>query len=264
MTTADGRPPGDGRHARPEDPDQAAQTAPAAEPAAEPGEAGPSAPAGNAALAHDTTRAVMAAVTPGLVFRWAVAATVGVFVVGLVFSGLYAVRNILVLVVIALFIAVSLDPAVRWLIRHGVRRSVAVTLIIILLLIVVTAFFVSVVPPLAGQASRLTKDLPRLRRGFVRLFPRQHRPRAAEIVNVVVDKVGGYMIGNIIISVFAGVSTFIVLVLLKVPYALPLAVAVAITDLIPFVGATLGAAICVLVALVTKDLWPTAVLVLVF
>src|SRR6266511_3773085 len=103
MTTADGRPPGDGRHARPEDPDQAAQTAPAAEPAAEPGEAGPSAPAGNAALA---------AVTPGLVFRWAVAATVGVFVVGLVFSGLYAVRNILVLVVIALFIAVSLDPAV--------------------------------------------------------------------------------------------------------------------------------------------------------
>src|SRR6266542_3337400 len=288
MTTADGRPPGDGRHARPEDPDQAAQTAPAAEPAAEPGEAGPSAPAGNAALAHDTTRAVMAAVTPGLVFRWAVAATVGVFVVGLVFSGLYAVRNIL-------------------------------------LLIVVTAFFVSVVPPLAGQASRLTKDLPRfieqlperfrtyrelsdrfnltdrlsalaasipsrvganalgfvqrflgallstltvlvltiyfmadlprLRRGFVRLFPRQHRPRAAEIVNVVVDKVGGYMIGNIIISVFAGVSTFIVLVLLKVPYALPLAVAVAITDLIPFVGATLGAAICVLVALVTKDLF---------
>src|SRR6266540_155044 len=171
MTTADGRPPGDGRHARPEDPDQAAQTAPAAEPAAEPGEAGPSAPAGNAALAHDTTRAVMAAVTPGLVFRWAVAATVGVFVVGLVFSGLYAVRNILVLVVIALFIAVSLDPAVRWLIRHGVRRSVAVTLIIILLLIVVTAFFVSVVPPLAGQASRLTKDLPR----FIEQLPERFR-----------------------------------------------------------------------------------------
>src|SRR6266540_1755571 len=133
MTTADGRPPGDGRHARPEDPDQAAQTAPAAEPAAEPGEAGPSAPAGNAALAHDTTRAVMAAVTPGLVFRWAVAATVGVFVVGLVFSGLYAVRNILVLVV--------------------------------------TALFVSVVPPLAGQASRLTKDLRR----FIEQLPERFR-----------------------------------------------------------------------------------------
>jgi predicted PurR-regulated permease PerM len=107
-------------------------------------------------------------------------------------------------------------------------------------------------------------DLPRLRRGLVRLFPRQHRPRVAEIVNVVVDKVGGYMIGNIIISIFAGVSTFIVLTALKVPYALPLAVAVAITDLIPLVGATLGAAVCVLVALFTKELWPTAVLVLIF
>jgi len=107
-------------------------------------------------------------------------------------------------------------------------------------------------------------DLPRLRRGLVRLFPRAHRPRVAEIVNVVVDKVGGYMIGNLIISVFAGVSTFIVLEILRVPYALPLAVAVAITDLIPLIGATLGAAICVLVALFTKELWPAAILVLVF
>jgi predicted PurR-regulated permease PerM len=278
--------------------------------------------------------ALVTAVTPGLVFRWAVAATVGVFVVLLASSALYAVRNVLVLVVIALFIAVSLDPAVRWLIRRGVRRSFAVTLIVIVLLGVVALFLYSVVPPLVGQAGRLTSqlpqfigqlpeksrtyrelsnrlhltdklseyasqlpgklggsavnfvrrflgallsgltvlvltiyfmaDLPRLRRGFVRLFPRPHRPRIAEVLNVVVDKVGAYMIGNLIISVFAGVSSFIALELLGVPYALPLAVAVAIADLIPLVGATLGAALCVLVSLVTSALWPTTVLVLVF
>jgi predicted PurR-regulated permease PerM len=86
----------------------------------------------------------------------------------------------------------------------------------------------------------------------------------AEIVNVVVDKVGGYMIGNLIISVFAGVATFIALVALRVPYALPLAVTVAIADLIPLIGATLGAAICGLVALFTQGFWPATVLVVVF
>jgi predicted PurR-regulated permease PerM len=72
------------------------------------------------------------------------------------------------------------------------------------------------------------------------------------------------MIGNIIISLFAGASTFACLALVGVPFALPLAVAVAITDLIPMVGATLGAAICVLVSVLTVDLWPASVIVLVF
>jgi predicted PurR-regulated permease PerM len=107
-------------------------------------------------------------------------------------------------------------------------------------------------------------DLPRLRRGIVRLFPRSRRPRAAQAVNVVVDKVGGYMIGNLIISLFAGVSSFICLFVLDVPFALPLAVFVALTDLIPLVGATIGAVGCVLVALFTVDLWPAAILVAAF
>jgi hypothetical protein len=72
------------------------------------------------------------------------------------------------------------------------------------------------------------------------------------------------MIGNLIISLFAGVSTFVCLELVGVPFALPLAVTVALTDLIPMVGATLGAAICVLVALFTGGVWPTAIVVLLF
>jgi predicted PurR-regulated permease PerM len=107
-------------------------------------------------------------------------------------------------------------------------------------------------------------DMPRMRRGLVRLFPHRRRPQVAEIVNVVVDKVGGYMIGNLIISLFAGVSTFLCLELVGVPFALPLAVTVAVTDLIPMIGATLGAALCVLVSIFTVDLWPAAVIVLIF
>jgi predicted PurR-regulated permease PerM len=107
-------------------------------------------------------------------------------------------------------------------------------------------------------------DLPRLRRGLVRLVPRPGRPRAAQAINVVVDKVGGYMIGNLIISLFAGVSSFICLFALGVPYALPLAVWVALTDLLPMIGATVGAAGCCIVALVTGDITSTIVLIVFF
>jgi predicted PurR-regulated permease PerM len=104
-------------------------------------------------------------------------------------------------------------------------------------------------------------DLPRIRRAIVRLFPVRHRPRVAHGVNVMVDKVGAYMIGNGVISLIAGVTTFLALLLLDVPFALPLAVFVAITDLIPLIGATLGAVVCTVVAVATADLWPNAVLV---
>jgi predicted PurR-regulated permease PerM len=104
-------------------------------------------------------------------------------------------------------------------------------------------------------------DLPRIRSGLVRLFPVERRPRARQVLDLVVDKVGGYMIGNIIISIIAGVASFVAFSVLGVPFAVPLAFVVAICDLIPMIGATLGAVIAVTVAVFTADLWPTVVLV---
>jgi predicted PurR-regulated permease PerM len=72
------------------------------------------------------------------------------------------------------------------------------------------------------------------------------------------------MIGNILISLIAGVAAFAALTALGVPFAVPLAFLVAVTDLIPLIGATLGAVICITVALFATRLWPTTVLVLVF
>ena len=57
-------------------------------------------------------------------------------------------------------------------------------------------------------------DLPRLRRAIVRLFPRGTGP-GGRAVNVVVDKVGAYMIGNLVISLIAGVTTFVALTALE-------------------------------------------------
>jgi len=107
-------------------------------------------------------------------------------------------------------------------------------------------------------------DMPRIRTGVVRLFPVDRRPRARQVVDLVVDKVGGYMIGNIIISLIAGLASFIAFSLLGVPFVVPLAFVVALCDLIPMIGATLGAVIGVTVALFSTGLWPTTVLVAAF
>jgi len=107
-------------------------------------------------------------------------------------------------------------------------------------------------------------DLPRLRRGAVVLFPPAHRPQVGRIADVLIDKVGAYMIGNIVVSIIAGLAAFAALTGLAVPFAVPLAFVVAVCDLIPMIGATLGAAVCVLVALLATSLWPTTVLVAAF
>ncbi len=54
---------------------------------------------------------------------------------------------------------------------------------------------------------------------------------------------GGYVRGNLAISVVAGIASYIVLKIMGVPYAETLAVLVAVLDVIPLVGATIGAVI---------------------
>ena len=48
------------------------------------------------------------------------------------------------------------------------------------------------------------------------------------------------------------------------PFAVPLAFVVALCDLIPMIGATLGAVACLLATLLTTELWPTTVIVAIF
>jgi predicted PurR-regulated permease PerM len=72
----------------------------------------------------------------------------------------------------------------------------------------------------------------------------------------------GYLTGNLLISAIAGGLTFVVLTLLDVPYAGLLALFVAIMDLIPLVGATIGAVVVTLVGF-TQDV-RTGVIVIVF
>ncbi|MCW2991858.1 MAG: family transporter [Solirubrobacterales bacterium] len=72
--------------------------------------------------------------------------------------------------------------------------------------------------------------------------------RFRRIAGDIYRSVSGYVAGNLLISLAAGLSTYLVLTSLGVPFAVPLAVLMAFLDLIPLVGATLGG---VTIAIVT-------------
>jgi predicted PurR-regulated permease PerM len=77
---------------------------------------------------------------------------------------------------------------------------------------------------------------------------RTHGDRDVRILEQSLSRIGGYVSGNLLISVIAGTLAFAVLELLGVPFAAALGFWVAIADLVPSVGAMLGAVLCVLVA----------------
>ena len=93
----------------------------------------------------------------------------------------------------------------------------------------------------------------------VGLFPEAHQPLVRRILGQSGGAISGYITGNLAISVICGVTTFVVLIVLGMPYAAPLALLVAVLDLVPLVGATLGGALLVVVGLFVEP-WKALVL----
>jgi len=89
-------------------------------------------------------------------------------------------------------------------------------------------------------------------RGWVdaalRLRPEAERDRVRRVLDSTASAVGGYVQGALTIALIAGVQAFVVLELLGVPFAAPLAVFAGLASLIPLVGATVAA---ILIGLVT-------------
>ena len=265
--------------------------------------------------------------------RWGFFVGVGLLLAFAAAQALLLARNLLALVVVAMFLAVSLDPVVRWLVARGLPRGLAVACIVVVLVAILATFLVSVIPRLVSQFTTLVDtlpsylarladrsrryqelnahydlssrlegmvgqlperlasgalgltsrilgglfaaltvlvftiyfllDLPRLRRGMVRLFTVDRRARYGAMVDIMVDKVGTYMIGRLAIGMLGGAVAGIALAALRVPYALPLAILIGLLDVIPLLGHPVGTAVAVLVALFTVPLWPTTVVLVV-
>ncbi len=120
-------------------------------------------------------------------------------------------------------------------VTRGVVGSVTATISILLL-----TFF-------------LLLDSDRFVNAGLALFNPAQRPRLRRLLGQSAGAIHGYINGNLIISLIAGVAAFVVMTIMDftlpggMPYAVVLALIIALLDLIPLVGATLGAAIVILV-----------------
>jgi predicted PurR-regulated permease PerM len=104
--------------------------------------------------------------------------------------------------------------------------------------------------------------LPRLRAGMHRLVPRTRRTRVIALSDEIAARVGSYVLGTVIVAVIAGTISFIWLLAFGVPYALLLAVLVALLDFIPVIGSTLAGVAASLVAFTVS--WPVGVATIAF
>ncbi|WP_084509207.1 AI-2E family transporter [Nocardia pseudovaccinii] len=247
-------------------------------------------------------------------------------------QALMAVSQVLVLITIALFLAIGLEPVVSWLVRPWFPRWAAVTAVFLVAIGLLAGFLAAAIPPLVTQGNALVHNAPdyvdhlahryplidtlntrlhlqdrlqqwlgsdpsklaggvlgagrlvfsivsgtvivavltgyfmanfaQVRTSIYRLFPHSRRARAILIGDEIFVKVGGYILGNLVISGITAVLTFIWLLIFDVPYPLLLAVLVAVLDLIPVVGSTLAGIIVALVALTVS--LPVTVATIVF
>ncbi len=228
-------------------------------------------------------------------------------------------QSVLILIGLAVFLAVGMEPAVAVLVRRRLPRWAAVLIVLVAILAILVGFLASAIPALVTQGTQIVAniptwvrqandnhsflgrlnsqfgleakiesllktsgggiadgvlgagkvvfsalantlivlvltayflaDMPRIRRLVYRLFPESRRPRAVLIGDDIAAKVGGYVLGNLIVSIIAGLLTFGWLLAFGVPYAFLLSIMVALLDLVPVVGSTIAGVVVALVAL---------------
>jgi predicted PurR-regulated permease PerM len=242
----------------------------------------------------------------------------------------FELRTVLMQFVVAIVLAMALEPLVEVFEKRRLSRGAAVGVAFTLVVAALVCFAYLFLHPLVSELDRFARDLPRLLRelthghgrlGFlesryhvverargavighgasgaagrtlgivtgtvqtaagivfvafltlfvllggrqwsdaiVGLLPAEHQERVRRTGVGISRAVGGYVSGNVLISVVAGAVATAVLFATHVPYPVPLGLLVAGFDLVPLVGATIGTVIVAAVAL-TKGV-PTAAIV---
>ena len=264
-----------------------------------------------------------------------VGALVVVVVVALVLVA-YRARQALLLAFTGFFLAVGIEPGVRSLAGHGVRRGFGVAIIALGLVVVggglaavlivpgirqvgalvqeapqlldrlaarfggsttnagaaladpithaqvshvsqqvrqvlvsaLTAVFSALGWLLGGAAAALTVlvlmvyfglAMPRIHAGLARLLG---RPDRVDTLDEALARVGGYVSGQVLVSLIAGAASFVFFLIAGVPYPALLALVVALLDALPQIGAFLASLIGTVVAL--SQSWGLAVATLAF
>lgn len=95
-------------------------------------------------------------------------------------------------------------------------------------------------------------DAERLRNLFLLVYPPEVRGRRRRTLIRIGKRMSGWLSAQLVLSAIIGISTFVGLTLLRIPYALPLAIIAAVGELIPAIGPTVGAVPALIVALLSS------------
>ena len=235
-----------------------------------------------------------------------------------------SVGSILILILVAAFIAAGLNPIVEWLGRRGVRRSWGVLVVITGLILALVLFVVALVPVITDQVSMIVKNapgwvdqlqhnvtiqrldrrydlvakirdaltgskvssalfggvvgvglklltfvgntfivvvlvlyflatLPKVKRAAYQFAPASRRERVSDLGDEIIENVGAYVSGAFLVAMAAGISSLAFLFSVGLAqYAVALAAVVTLLDVIPMIGATLGAVIVTAIGFATS------------
>jgi len=241
---------------------------------------------------------------------------------------LYMLRRPITWILIALFLAVALSPAVNFLNRF-MRRGLAIATVYLAMLATIVGLGLLLIPPIVTQVNKLAdhapqyaqdvsdyvnknkslrklekdykitdklkseaeklpsklggaagvlKDIgfgivnslfalitilvltafmlsggPRWRESFIQMQPPDRQERVRRILDRMANAVSSYVIGAFTVSFIDGLAAFVVLTILGVPFAAPLAIVMGTLSLIPLIGATIGAVIVGIVTAFAGD-----------
>ena len=226
-----------------------------------------------------------------------------------------AIGSVLVLILVALFLAAGLNPAVEFFVRRRLRRGLALVVVMLLVLVALALFVFALVPVISDQVQAISSNapqwldqlqhnrqiqhlnekydiirkakqaiasghllqnvfggalnfglavlsaigsifvvlvltlyflasLPKTKWAMYNLAPASRRDRVAALGDEILRGVGGYVSGAFVVALCAGLSTMVMLFIVGMGnYAVALAFVVALLDVIPMIGATLGAII---------------------
>ena len=257
---------------------------------------------------------------------------VGLAIAALIVWAVTKLTTLIIVLIVAGFLAVGLNRPVQAMTRRGLPRWLAITILMFGLVLVFCGGFALIIPAIVRQATEFVEAAPgyydqfmrsdlagrfggesqlleriqnlltaenlstaaggllggaasaltvlgwilttlilslfilaahdRIRDGALRLVVASKRERAGEILDRILRQAGAYLMGALTIAVAAGGSAWVFMAIAGIPYAAILAFIVALTDLIPQIGATIGAVIVSLVALAVSPM--TAVAAVIF
>lgn len=256
-------------------------------------------------------------------FYWGFMGAVGALLAIWLGQQILSISSVLVLIVVAMFLAVGLNPAVEFFLRHGLKRPWAVLLVIVGVILALALFVFAIIPVITDQVTTLTQrapewyeqfrqnqtlrdldqryelidkaksalqdgkwansvfggvlgvglavlsaiantfivlvlmlyflaSLPSIKRFAYRFAPASRRERVTYLGDQILANVGGYVSGAFLVAMAAGISSLIFLFVIGLgEYAVALSVVVALLDVIPMIGATLGAVVVTAIGFAT-------------